>query len=119
MMFSNDAVRTFWPILAALFGATGPILYWWLRTKFTTRQDHDVLADKVAVLGVRVDDSEDRLIVVEEHCKQSPTRQELQNDISMCGAEVAGLKSEVGGLSKRIDTLNDYIHALIEQGLRK
>ena len=107
-----EILRTFWPIVVVATGVFTTVAVFYLRAGFAARPEHDRLAGRVA-------DHERRLTGLEQAAKESPTRQELQENISGLAERMAGVEAELKGVSKQMGTQNQLLGALIERGLQK
>lgn len=107
-----------WPILSSL---TPVILlggFYWLRTKFPSRQDFDALAgnvDQLDAVVARLKVETDHLI---EERDAAPTRIQLMDEIGRLSARVSGVEAGVAAIGTQLATANDYLQILVERGLR-
>jgi len=91
----------------------------------------DKLADTEATLSSKIDEHDDRLdtgsrkmaeidrriALVEQECEAMPSRQNLQVELSQLSQRVRGVEVWTESTSKQLETLNSYLHTLIERGL--
>lgn len=122
-------VNTVWPILAFVGTlAIGGFTYW-LKSNVPMKSAHDLLSEKVdtqelslAKYDQRIGqlenfkDHEPRLVLVERHISDSPTRSDIQRELSAVKADVEGVKSEVEigfrGMEIQMATLNGFLQIL-------
>lgn len=113
-----EAVERIYPFLVLIFSGGGALLLLWLATKFAGKPE-------LAAACARIDQVEDgvsrhdaRLQLLEAASNASPTRQELQRDMARLEARISGLDSAIHGLNQRLGTFNDYLHTLVERGIK-
>lgn len=120
--------RAAWPVLVALCGFMGLFFMLWLKSRFVTK---DELAGTSAKVDARIKDVEcradtlddlvaaqdKRLSLLEEHINTSPSRQEIQSEISRLAERVSGMDASVKGIGQQLATQNQYLHTIIDRGL--
>ena len=133
-VFWLDYVKALWPVVVGLSALLTSFVVLWLSSRYLTlakftdyRDDAEAESDKM--LEVQRG-HEARLVQVELLCAQSPTRQELQEDIAelaerMGGLETGlrvgleGVRKQVEDTNTRVATTNDYLHLIIEKSMSK
>lgn len=109
-----DYVKALWPVVVGLSALLSSVVVLWLSSRYATLKSHGDLVEKVSKHG-------DRITKVEELCAQTPTRQELQEDIAELGERMSAVETQVTsgfeGMRDQQRTTNDYLHLIIEKGL--
>jgi hypothetical protein len=111
-----ELIRTFWPIflVVATLAAGGAV--WWARGQFAGKADFDAHKREGEVTRHEHDT---RLRVLEEHVGQSPTRQELQEDISQLSERMGRVEAGQEGINRQLGTANNYLQMLVERGMQR
>ena len=119
-------IQTLWPIAATM---TPLILlggFAWLQTKFPSRADlkeHETelrdLTEQVSGLVTRITTNENRIDNVVRDLEREPTRASLANSISDIRDRLGSVESSVRAMQHQLETQNDYLHTLVQQGLGK
>lgn len=102
--------RALYPAIVTLVSLAGLGVLLWLGTQFASKTKVDQL-DKVT------GDHETRLQLLEEAQQQSPTKQELHDEISGVKATLAAVVAKIDGLTAQHKTTNDYLHTLIDKAM--
>lgn len=114
-----NALIELWPVITALspilFGAG--LLY--LRTQFPTKADFDKLATTVTSLSNNLTATTTAVDHLAQEQESAPTRIELMNQIATLGGRVSGMEGSLKGISSQLETTNDYLRIIIENGLGK
>lgn len=105
-------IDTFWGPVSVLVTVLGGGFTLWLLSKVPSKTDHDRLSTTVSNL-------DQRMVVVERHIEDSPTRAELQEDISEIKSDIAGVKSKVDEGFTSLREGDDENRRLIELLLAK
>lgn len=107
-----------WPILSSL---TPLILlggFYWLRTKFPTKEDFDKLSGQFDNLdGVVATLKVETGHLIEER-DAAPTRVQLLEAIGKLSARQSGVEAGMASIGTQLATTNDYLQILVERGLR-
>jgi hypothetical protein len=123
-----EIVRTLWPIAVVLTPLICGIGFLWLKTQFPTKADltateNRIVAD-IDAHKVRLDEGsrkmaefDKRIALVEDDCKATPSRGDLNQGMSVLAGRMSGVESSVRGLEKMIGTANSYLHTLIQHGI--
>ena len=121
-----QVIQTLWPIAATM---TPLILlggFAWLLTKFPSRADLKVhetelktLTEQVSGLVTRISTNESRIDHVMRDLEREPTRAGLANSISDVRDRLGSVESSVRAMQHQLETQNDYLQTLIQQGLGK
>lgn len=106
-----DYIAKLWPIVVVLSGIFGALIGVWLSSRYAPRQEFERLKNTVFEHTTQIATLEDTL-------KISPTRQELQEDISKLAERIGGLEAGVTGMRHELGTTNNYLHTLIDRGLK-
>lgn len=134
-----EYIRTLWPIAVVLLPFITATGFLWLQTKFPSKGDlsqaKEALSADIAAtekrLGNKIDEHEQRLndgskklaeldkrcALVEDDTRSMPSRQNLQIELSTLSQRIRGVEVWTETTSKSLDTLNSYLHTLIERGL--
>ncbi|WP_306997940.1 hypothetical protein [Sphingomonas sp. SORGH_AS_0879] len=95
----------------------------WLRNQFALKTELSQLGArldaKCALIDGKLIDHAQRLTLVELECKSPPTRHELQTELASMRERMGSLEGGIGSIQRQLGTTNDYLQALLEQGLRK
>lgn len=122
-MLWKEYIGVIWPIASTLTPLLIGIAVFWLRNQFALKTELSQLGQRIdakcALIDGKLIDHAQRLHVVELDCKSPPTRHELQNELTLMRERMGGLESGVGSIQRQLGTTNDYLQALLEQGLRK
>lgn len=106
-----------WPILSAitplLFGAG----FLYLRTQFPTKADFDSLAKTVNEIGDKMLVTTSAVDHLAQEQESAPTRVELMNRIADLGGRISRMEGSVSGISNQLETTNDYLKIIVENGL--
>lgn len=125
-----DYLQIFWPIAASITPIVLTAGLLWLKTQFPSKADLEStrkeIVGRIDAHQHRLDQGSDkladltqRLAVVEEECDSQPTKNDLNQGMSVISGRVSGVESAVKGLDDQLKTANGYLRTLIEQGLRK
>lgn len=129
MSWLLELIRTFWPIAVVLTPIILGAGILWLRSQFSTKAD---IQNMEARIVARIGEHEDRLnegskklasldkrvALVEDDCESSPSRQDLSQAIAVLAGRMSGVESSLKGQERALSTQNDYLHTLIEKGLK-
>lgn len=102
--------RTLYPAVATLASFAGIGVFLWFGTKFAPKTSFDKLVKDTA-------DHETRLQLLEEAVEQSPTKQELHDEISGLKANMASAMAKIDAIGTQLKTTNDYLHTLIDRAM--
>lgn len=102
--------RALYPAIVTLVSLAGLGVLLWLGTKFASKSKVDQL-DRTSA------DHETRLRLVEEAIEQSPTKQELHDELSELKANVAQAMAMITGVSTQLKTTNQYLHTVIDKAM--
>lgn len=110
-------ISVYWQPIAAIVTLIASLAMLYFASKFASKADllkiEQAQAEQKITLSSHseriaqisnFDDHEQRLIVVERHIADSPTRAELQESISELGKEFEGVKATVEGLSTHLSS---------------
>ncbi|WP_156347252.1 hypothetical protein [Sphingomonas sp. Leaf5] len=111
----------------------------WLRSQFPTKGELEAVrvdvATKIAGSERRLTDKleehearleagsrkmaelDKRTALVEEECKQVPSRNTLQSELSHLAQRIRGVEVQGQAANDQLSTQNTYLHTLIERGL--
>lgn len=124
-------LQILWPIavIAIPFVLGAGVL--WLKSLFPTRAELSALETKLeGDIDSAANDTRDRfergsrkfaehdrrLALVEEDCKQSPTKNELNQGMAVLAGRMSGVESAVKGVERQISTQHDYLRTMLERG---
>lgn len=107
-----------WPILS---GITPIILlagFYWLRTKFPTKEDFDALTAKVGQLSIDQIKCNTTVDQLKAERDDPPTRYEMLEYLARLSGRMSAVEAKTDGISKQVETGNDYLQILIERSVR-
>ena len=129
-----------WPIAALITPALIGAGILWLRSQFATKAELEaVKADlpaRMTALGKEVDnrlnahaerfergsakfaDHDKRIALVEADCKEVPTRQNLQAELSQISQRLRGVETGFEGMERQLNTTNDYLKIIVDKGFK-
>ena len=134
-------LQILWPIavIAMPFILGAGVL--WLKSQFPTRAELTALGTKIdtetKVLEERIEsevgsvrdrfergshkfaEHDRRLALVEDDCKKSPTKNELNQGMAVLAGRMSGVESSLKGVEKQLGTQHDYLRTLLERGSDK
>ena len=127
-MSALEYIRTLWPIAIVLLPFVCATGFIWLKTQFPTLADlkgtEQRITDRIEEHEERLDTGsrtmatlDKRTALVEEECRQAPSRQTLQGELSAISQRTRGVEVEVQAVGRELSTLNSYLHTLIERGI--
>lgn len=122
MVWLDTIINVIWPIITAV----APIIFGggliWLRSQFVSHEKFDT---KIDALSNRVDEhvantSMDRARIerLEQDSDSAPTRLDLLEKLSDLTASMSAVQADNRAFQRQIATLNDYLHTLVEKGLK-
>lgn len=117
-------------IVTPLFVVIGVL---WLRRAFVTGAELKVLElsieaesarisavdEEVCRIDRRLLSVEGRCGAIEERAGEPPSRTDLSKDIGKVAERVRGVEVTVDAVKRMVETSNQYLHTIIEQGMRK
>jgi hypothetical protein len=103
-------VRTLYPAVVTLVSLAGLCILLWLGTKFASK----ATVDRLHTTSI---DHETRLQLLEETVEQSPTKQELHEEISGLKSNMAAAMAKIDAIGTQLKTTNDYLHTLIDKAM--
>ncbi|UIJ46929.1 DUF2730 domain-containing protein [Sphingomonas cannabina] len=134
-----DYIQAIWPFLSGVAPIVCAALVLWLQSMFPTKANitdlqaaldaklkgmEQRLSDKIDEHEERLDtgskkmaDLDKRLALEEDDRRQAPTRAEMAAHIADLQAGYARLEAKIDGFGRLLETQNEYLHTLIEQGL--
>ena len=113
-----EYVRALWPVVVALSLLISSVFVLWLSSRYVTKAVVDGVTAKLVSFELDLGKHDVRIRQLEDQFASAPTRQELQDDISRLSAEMEGVKTGQLGIQNQLKTTNDYLHTLIENGLK-
>lgn len=125
-------LQILWPIavIAIPFVVGAGVL--WLKSQFPTRAELEALGKKLeGEIDSAAGDTRDRfergsrkfaehdsrLALVENDCKASPTKGDLNQGMTVLAGRMSGVESGLKGVEKQLSTQHDYLRTLLERGL--
>ncbi|MBX9881236.1 MAG: hypothetical protein K2X73_04615 [Sphingomonas sp.] len=129
-----DYIKYGWPILTGVAAFMVMVASLLLNSRFVTRAEHKLHAEADRERDAKRDEAieaHDREIkLLTQHLKEPPTRHELDERLSTVLQRLSSVEAEMrsnslridrefDSLSKQLGTLNDYLQAIIEQGMRR
>lgn len=119
-------LQTVWPIASAITPVIMLGGFAWLQTKFPSQADlkeHKVdllaLNDRVSSVMTRMTTSEGRIENIIRDLEREPTRADLSSSIADLRERMGRVESSVDSVRDQLETQNEYLHTLIEQGMTK
>lgn len=90
----------------------------WVSSKTASKRDLEEINDKSAVVNLTLANHAGRISHIEDALNSPPTGKQLQDGLSVLSAKIAALEASNGGIQRQLATANDYLHTLVEKGLR-
>lgn len=119
-------LQTVWPIASAITPVIMLGGFAWLQTKFPSQADlkeHKVdllaLNDRVSTVMTRMTTSESRIENILRDLEREPTRADLSSSIADLRERMGRVESSVDSVRDQLETQNEYLHTLIQQGMNK
>ncbi len=134
-----EIFRVLWPVAVVLLPLVTATGFLWLKTQFPTKAELEAVRVDVAAklaateqrLTDKLDEHEERLDIgskkmaeldkrtalVEEECKQAPSRNTLQSELSMMAQRIRGVEVQTQGINDQLVTQNTYLHTIIERSM--
>lgn len=119
-------LQTVWPIASAITPVIMLGGFAWLQTKFPSQADlkeHKVdllaLNDRVSTVMTRMTTSESRIENILRDLEREPTRADLSSSIADLRERMGRVESSVDSVRDQLETQNEYLHTLIQQGMAK
>lgn len=119
-------LQTVWPIASAITPVIMLGGFAWLQTKFPSQADlkeHKVdllaLNDRVSSVMTRMTTSEGRIENIIRDLEREPTRADLSSSIADLRERMGRVESSVDSVRDQLETQNEYLHTLIQQGMTK
>ena len=111
-------INVVWPIASTLTPIILGAGFLWLQTKFPSKADFDALKTRVGDVEVQQGKDGLRIATLADDAEHSPTRIELFSKVSAMSAKISHLEATTKAIEKMLGTQNDYLHTLIEKGLK-
>lgn len=111
-------LNVIWPIASTLTPIILGAGFLWLQTKFPTKTDFEDLKTRVGHIEVQQGKDSLRLSAIADDAEHSPTRIELLKELSTISSRLAHVEATGKATEKAVATQNDYLHTLIEKGLK-
>ena len=118
-------IQVAWPIaviLMPLILATG---FLWLKTQLATKAELKIVEGKIDGHVKRFErgsakfsDHDKRIALVEEECASTPTKNDLNQGLSIVSGRISGLEASIKGLLTSSQTQHDYLRTLLENALK-
>lgn len=129
MSWILELIRTLWPIAAVLTPLIIGAGILWMRSQFSTKLDIQNMEGRILERieshdgrlndgSKKLADLDKRVALVEGDCESSPSRHDLNQAIAVLAGRMSAVESSSRGLEREIRTQNDYVHTLIEKGMR-
>ncbi len=113
-----DIVATMWPIAATITPLMMMGGFFWLRTQFAPRGDLDEHAAKLGDIREELVRIDERLTNLQSDMDASPSRSEMSERISYLAERIGRMEAATEGILRQFATTNQYLHTIIERGLR-
>jgi len=118
-----EYVRVIWPIASTLTPLLIGFALFWLRNQFALKTELAARAAELAAHNALQDDKlaghETRIVILERECASPPTRHNLNERLGQVAERLSSLESGVAGLNTQAQTSNDYLQALVNEGIRR
>lgn len=123
-----EFLRTWWPVAVVIMPLVTATGFIWLKTQFPTKADLDKavadITDRIDAHDERLEtgskklaDLDKRVAIVEEDCDSQPTKNDLNQGLSIVAGRISGMEAALKGLDRRFDTQDHYLRVVIEKGL--
>lgn len=124
-----DLVKVLWPIFTVIMAGLASVILLVLSTRFTTLVAHKQHEARLLELERFKVSQESALAVLpsrqqlgDQIARQgdriNATREELGDSLAELGERIAGLEASNRGVGDQVRTLNQYLHTLLERGLK-
>ncbi|WP_300113352.1 hypothetical protein [Sphingobium sp.] len=114
-----------WPIASTITPIILLAGFLWLRQKFPSKEDFDVLKLNVDKLKLDQAATTNALEATNSTIKElkgerddPPTRVQLMAEMATMAGRVSAVEAKVDGVGNAVETANDYLQILIERGVR-
>jgi len=118
MVWLDTIINVVWPIITAVAPIIFGVGLLWLRSQFPTRSDFEGLISRVGQMASDAALDRQRLNQLARDSEGSPTRLELLEKMSSLASEMAQVQATNKAIQRQLTTQNDYLHTLIEKGLK-
>ena len=118
-----------WPIASTITPVILFAGFLWLRQKFPSKEDFDLLKgtvdklkiDQAATTAATANALEATNVAIKElkgERDDPPTRVQLMAEMATMAGRVSAVEAKVDGVGNAVETANDYLQILIERGVR-
>ncbi len=114
-----------WPIASTITPVIMLGGFAWLQTKFPSQADlkeHKVdllaLNDRVSSVMTRMTTSESRIENILRDLERQPTRADLSSSVADLRERMGRVESSIESVRDTLETQNEYLHTLIQQGMK-
>ena len=106
-----------WPLFTGLGTVLLATLALWGGTRFASRSEHADHGKRLNAIDEVIVAHDKRVTLVEEHCRQTPTRQDLSDEIAGLSERMRGVEVGLESNSKQLHTANNYLHVLVNKAM--
>jgi hypothetical protein len=123
-------MQAIWPIAVSILPLIVGAGFLWLKTQFPTKSELAALEGELVKkldghLGrfergsAKFAEHDRRLALVEEDCESAPSKNDLNQGITVLAGRMSGMESGLKGVERQLNTQHDYLRTLIDQGLHQ
>lgn len=121
-------IQVLWPIAVIVTPLVTGAGFIWLKTQFPTKSELKSIEQRLEAIEAanrdrfergsrKFADHDKRIAIIEEDCKEAPTRNDLNQAITTLAGRMSGVESSVRGMEKTMSTQHDYLRTVIEKAL--
>lgn len=118
-----EYVRVIWPIASTLTPILIGLAVLWLKNQFALKAELAALATEVArqnaVQDRELAGHETRITLLEKECAAPPSRHEINDKLGKFSERLSAVETGVSGVSEQLKTSNEYLHALVYEGIKR
>lgn len=118
-----EYVRVIWPIASTLTPILIGLAVLWLKNQFALKTELTALATEVArqnaVQDKELAGHETRILILEKECAAPPTRNTLNDRLAQVSERLGKVERGVEGVGDQLDTQNEYLRALLTEGVKR
>ena len=123
-----QVLQILWPIAVILTPLVVGAGFLWLKTQFPTKTELTKVEDELSATLVdhrerfergsrKFADHDKRIALVEEECAGAPTKNDINQGMTVLAGRMSGVESGLKGVERQLNTQHDYLRTLIDQGL--
>lgn len=114
-----ELIRTLWPIASVITPLILAAGFLWLRTQFPSKAELKEIEGRLGGIATGMAEFDRRISLVEEDCKSSPSRNDLNQGLAVVAGRISGVEASVHGLERTVTTQHDYIRTVVEKAMER